>query len=43
MESCGLVENPQTGALISFIAILTGGLSILGIYKYTKKQKIFKI
>ena len=42
LTSCGLVENPQTGASLP-ILIMTIGLGIVGIIFYFSKNKIFKI
>ena len=43
MESCGVVENPQTGSILSIFIIFLATLIIMGIYKYSKKTKLFKI
>ena len=42
LTSCGLVENPQTGASLP-ILIMTIGLGIVGIIFYFSKNKIFRI
>lgn len=42
LTSCGLVENPQTGASLPII-IMTIGIGIVGIIFYFSKNKIFKI